>query len=126
MCQATMNEPLPAGVGCAGQGTRMKSDPAKGPHPVLGLPLAAWPVGRALALGCNPVVAVVGHQGDKVRAALEARFRGQALRFATQDEQRGTADAVRAALGALDGVTGPVLVLSGDAPLPRGSTPPEP
>jgi bifunctional UDP-N-acetylglucosamine pyrophosphorylase / glucosamine-1-phosphate N-acetyltransferase len=117
-----MNEPLAAVVLCAGKGTRMKSGTAKVLHPVLGQPLAAWPVGRALALGCNPVVAVVGHQGDQVRAALEARFPGPALHFATQDEQRGTADAVRAALGALDGVRGPVLVLYGDTPLLREST----
>src|SRR5678815_6156042 len=92
-----MNEPLAAVVLCAGKGARMKSSTAKVLHPVLGQPLAAWPVGRALALGCNPVVAVVGHQGDQVRAALETRFPGRALRFATQGEQRGTADAVRAA-----------------------------
>jgi len=117
-----MNEPLAAVVLCAGKGTRMKSSTAKVLHPVLGQPLAAWPVGRALALGCNPVVAVVGHQADQVHAVLEARFPGQPLRFATQAEQRGTADAVRAALGALDGVSGPVLVLYGDTPLLRGST----
>ncbi len=117
-----MNEPLAAVVLCAGKGTRMKSETAKVLHPVLGQPLAAWPVARALALGCDPVVAVVGHQGPEVRAALEARFPGRSLRFATQSEQRGTADAVRAALGALDGVTGPVLVLYGDTPLLRDST----
>src|SRR5262249_30343160 len=116
------NEPLAAVVLCAGKGTRMKSGMAKVLHPVLGQPLAAWPVGRALALGCDPVVAVVGHQGDQVRAALEARFPGQSLRFASQPEQRGRADAVRAALGALEGVSGPVLVLYGDTPLLRGAT----
>jgi bifunctional UDP-N-acetylglucosamine pyrophosphorylase/glucosamine-1-phosphate N-acetyltransferase len=117
-----MSEPLAAVVLCAGKGTRMKSEMAKVLHPVLGQPLAAWPIGRALALGCQPVVAVVGHQGDQVRAALEARFPGQSLRFAIQDEQRGTADAVRAALGALEGVAGPVLVLYGDTPLLQEST----
>ncbi|MGZ6059813.1 MAG: NTP transferase domain-containing protein, partial [Myxococcaceae bacterium] len=117
-----MNEPLAAVVLCAGKGTRMKSETAKVLHPVLGQPLAAWPVARALALGCDPVVVVVGHQGPEVRAALEARFPGRSLRFATQSEQRGTADAVRAALGVLDGVTGPVLVLYGDTPLLRDST----
>src|SRR5262249_60878865 len=94
-----MTEPLAAVVLCAGKGTRMKSGTAKVLHPVLGQPLAAWPVGRALALGCNPVVAVGGHQGEQVRAALEARLPGQALRFATQGEPRGTADAGPAALG---------------------------
>jgi len=122
MCLATMNEPLAAVVLCAGKGTRMKSETAKVLHPVLGQPLAAWPVGRALALGCNPVVAVVGHQGEQVHTALAARFPGQALRFATQTEQRGTADAVRAALGALDGVSGLLLVLYGDTPLLREAT----
>jgi len=117
-----MNEPLAAVVLCAGKGTRMKSETAKVLHSVLGQPLAAWPVARALALGCDPVVAVVGHQGPEVRAALEARFPGRSLRFATQSEQRGTADAVRVALGALDGVSGPVLVLYGDTPLLRDST----
>jgi len=117
-----MNEPLAAVVLCAGKGTRMKSGMAKVLHPVLGRPLAAWPVGRALALGCDPVVAVVGHQGDQVRAALDGCFPGQALRFATQPEQRGTADAVRCALDALSGVSGPVLVLYGDTPLLREST----
>src|SRR5262245_15222714 len=117
-----MSEPLAAVVLCAGKGTRMKSGMAKVLHPVLGQPLAAWSVGRALALGCDPVVAVVGYQGDQVRAALEARFPGQPLRFATQVEQRGTADAVRSALDALEGVSGPVLVLYGDTPLLREST----
>ncbi|HUM09793.1 MAG TPA: bifunctional UDP-N-acetylglucosamine diphosphorylase/glucosamine-1-phosphate N-acetyltransferase GlmU [Myxococcaceae bacterium] len=117
-----MSEQLAAVVLCAGKGTRMRSETAKVLHPILGQPLAAWPVGRALALGCSPVVAVVGHQGERVHTALEARFPGQPLRFATQAEQRGTADAVRAALGALDGVSGPVLVLYGDTPLLGEST----
>src|SRR5262245_27077449 len=117
-----MSEPLAAVVLCAGKGTRMKSETAKVLHPVLGQPIAAWPVGRALALGCNPVVAVVGHQGAHVRAALAARFPGQPLRFATQSEQRGTADAVRVGLDALQDVSGPVLVLYGDAPLLQEST----
>jgi len=112
-----MTDSLAAVVLCAGKGTRMKSEMAKVLHPVLGQPLGAWPVGRALALGCNPVVAVVGHQGDQVRVVFEARFPGPALRFATQSEQRGTADAVRVALGPLDGVQGPVVVLYGDTPL---------
>ena len=117
-----MNEPLAAVVLCAGKGTRMKSGTVKVLHPVLGQPLAAWPVGRALALGCNPVVAVVGHQGDQVRVALESRFPGQPLRFVTQADQRGTADAVRVALAALEGLQGPVLVLYGDTPLLQEST----
>jgi bifunctional UDP-N-acetylglucosamine pyrophosphorylase/glucosamine-1-phosphate N-acetyltransferase len=122
MSLATMSERLAAVVLCAGKGTRMKSDTAKVLHPILGDPLAAWPIGRALELGCDPVVAVVGHQGDQVRQVLEARFLSRPLRFATQAEQRGTADAVRIALGALEGAEGAVLVLYGDTPLLRTET----
>jgi len=117
-----MSERLAAVVLCAGLGTRMRSDTAKVLHPVLGQPLGAWPVGRALALGCDPVVAVVGHQGEQVRSVLEARFPGTPLRFATQAEQRGTADAVGVGLEALQDVQGPVLVLYGDTPLLRDET----
>ena len=67
----------------------MKSETAKVLHPVLGQPLAAWPIARALELGCAPVVAVVGYQGPQVQAALEQRFPGAPLRFATQERQAG-------------------------------------
>jgi bifunctional UDP-N-acetylglucosamine pyrophosphorylase / glucosamine-1-phosphate N-acetyltransferase len=117
-----MTEPLAAVVLCAGKGTRMKSETAKVLHPVLGQPLAAWSIGRAFGLGCDPVVAVVGYQGEQVRTTLEARFPGRSLRFATQADQRGTAHAVRSALDALEGVSGGVLVLYGDTPLLREAT----
>lgn len=100
----------------------MKSETAKVLHPVLGQPLAAWPIGRALELGCTPVVAVVGYQGPEVQAALEQRFPGAPLRFASQERQAGTADAVRTGLGALADASGPVLVLYGDTPLLQART----
>src|SRR6516162_5847224 len=96
-----MSDTLTAVVLCAGKGTRMKSETAKVLHPVLGQPLGAWPIARALELRCAPVVAVVGHQGPEVQAALERRFPGAPLRFATQARQDGTADAVRTGLTAL-------------------------
>jgi bifunctional UDP-N-acetylglucosamine pyrophosphorylase/glucosamine-1-phosphate N-acetyltransferase len=100
----------------------MKSETAKVLHPVLGQPLAAWPIARALELGCTPVVAVVGYQGSQVQLALEQRFPGAPLRFATQERQAGTADAVRAGFAALADATGPVLVLYGDTPLLQART----
>ncbi|MCA2977846.1 MAG: bifunctional UDP-N-acetylglucosamine diphosphorylase/glucosamine-1-phosphate N-acetyltransferase GlmU [Myxococcaceae bacterium] len=112
-----MNSPLAAVVLCAGKGTRMKSEKAKVLHPLLGRPLAHYPITRAFEAGCQQVVAVVGHQGEQVQAALAAAFEGQALAFATQAQQRGTGDAVAAARGALTGFSGPVLILYGDVPL---------
>src|SRR6185369_10011836 len=86
---------------CAGKGTRMKSDRPKVLHPLLGRPLCAYPIARALEIGCGPVVPVVGHQADAVSEAVRALFPGGPLSFAVQAEQRGTADAVRSAREAL-------------------------
>ena len=112
-----MTQSLAAVVLCAGKGTRMKSDRAKVLHPILGRPLAWYPITSAYELGAQQVVAVVGHQADEVKNALTAGFPGQALQFAVQAQQRGTGDAVNAARGALTGFSGAVLVLYGDVPL---------
>jgi len=102
---------------CAGKGTRMKSDRPKVLHPLLGRPLCAYPIARALEVGAGPVVAVIGHQAEAVSASMQALFPGRPLSFAVQTEQRGTADAVRSAKEALAGWQGPVMILYGDTPL---------
>jgi|APLak6261675434_1056106.scaffolds.fasta_scaffold02209_2 bifunctional UDP-N-acetylglucosamine pyrophosphorylase/glucosamine-1-phosphate N-acetyltransferase len=112
-----MTQSLAAVVLCAGKGTRMKSDRAKVLHPILGRPLAWYPITSAYELGAQQVVAVVGHQADEVKAALTAGFPAQPLQFALQAQQRGTGDAVAAARGALTGFNGAVLILYGDVPL---------
>src|SRR5439155_14131148 len=86
-------------------------------HELCGRPLAYYPVRRALDAGADPVVLVVGHQGEAVRAAFEEALPGAPVRFAVQREQLGTAHAVLAAKPALRGFRGPVLILSGDTPL---------
>ena len=113
---------LAAVVLCAGKGTRMKSDKAKVLHPVLGRPLCAYPIARALEVGAEKVVAIVGHQAETVEAELRARFPEGRLAFATQREQKGTAHAVRFAEEALKGFSGAVLILYGDTPLLRVET----
>ena len=117
-----MTAPLAAVVLCAGKGTRMKSEKAKVLHPILGKPICAYPLMRALELGASPVVPVVGHQAEAVESAIRAQFPAAPLRFALQKEQRGTADAVRSAESALKDFTGRVLILSGDVPLVRRET----
>jgi len=114
--------PLAAIVLAAGKGTRMKSQKAKVLHEISGRPLAWFPLRRALEIGANPVVAVVGHQADAVEAALAAALPGAPLRFAVQREQLGTAHAVLAAREALGKYEGPVLILSGDTPLLTAET----
>ncbi|GMU04327.1 bifunctional UDP-N-acetylglucosamine diphosphorylase/glucosamine-1-phosphate N-acetyltransferase GlmU [Corallococcus caeni] len=107
---------------CAGKGTRMKSEKAKVLHPILGRPLCAYPLKRALELGATHVVPVVGHQASEVEKSIRAHFPDAPLRFALQKEQRGTADAVKAAEDALKGHDGRVLILYGDVPLLRKET----
>ncbi len=114
--------PLAAVVLAAGKGTRMKSRKAKVLHELGGRPLAYYPVKRALEVGADPVVVVVGHQAEAVEAALAAALPGAPIRFAVQEDQLGTAHAVLAAKGALRGWNGPVAILSGDTPLLEAET----
>jgi bifunctional UDP-N-acetylglucosamine pyrophosphorylase / glucosamine-1-phosphate N-acetyltransferase len=108
---------LAAVVLCAGKGTRMKSELPKVLHPLLGQPLCAYPIARALEVGASQVVTVVGFKAELVEAAVKARFSSPAIGFAVQKEQNGTADAVRAAKDALHAHQGPVLILYGDGPM---------
>lgn len=117
-----MTQPLAAVILCAGKGTRMKSERAKVLHPLLGRPMAWYPVTRALEVGAGRLVAVVGHQGDAVREALSSLFSGAPLTFAVQASQRGTGDAVASARQALEGFSGGVLILYGDVPLLTAQT----
>ena len=103
----------------AGKGTRMKSGLIKVLHQVAGLPMIAWPVAAARAVGSDPIVLVIGHQAS----AVQGVFRGAAdIRCAMQEEQLGTGHAVACALETLQGFRGTVLILCGDTPLLRAET----
>ncbi|MBS2024641.1 MAG: bifunctional UDP-N-acetylglucosamine diphosphorylase/glucosamine-1-phosphate N-acetyltransferase GlmU [Deltaproteobacteria bacterium] len=110
----------------AGKGTRMKSDKAKVLHPLGGRPMLSYPVRAALEAGCAPVVVVVGHQAESVKAELAKDLPGAPLSFALQSEQLGTGHAVRMAVDALKaaglGAGDQVLLLAGDVPLLTGAT----
>jgi len=99
----------------AGQGTRMRSAVPKLLHPLCGLPLIRWPVQAALEAGAARVVVVDSP------ARLLAPALPEGVEVAVQERQLGTADALRAALGHLDGA-GTVLVMAGDTPLVRPGT----
>jgi bifunctional UDP-N-acetylglucosamine pyrophosphorylase/glucosamine-1-phosphate N-acetyltransferase len=78
----------------AGQGTRMRSRIPKVLHPLAGRPMLAHVLDALRAAGIERTVVVTGHGADAVEAAIE----GSALSV-RQEPQRGTADAVRIALG---------------------------
>ncbi len=102
----------------AGLGTRMKSGLAKALHPLAGRPLVQHALNASLALDPAKIVLVLGHQADKVRAAV-ADYR---LEFVLQYEQLGTGHAVRHAKETIAEATGPVMILCADTPLLTGGT----
>jgi bifunctional UDP-N-acetylglucosamine pyrophosphorylase/glucosamine-1-phosphate N-acetyltransferase len=103
----------------AGKGTRMKSAEAKVLHKAAELPLIEHVLRAADLLAPATEVLVVGHQADRVRAALAKR---PGLRFALQEPQLGTGHALLQAEPDLAGARGTVLLLYGDVPLLRGAT----
>ncbi|WP_029010205.1 bifunctional UDP-N-acetylglucosamine diphosphorylase/glucosamine-1-phosphate N-acetyltransferase GlmU [Azospirillum halopraeferens] len=103
--------PLACVILAAGKGTRMKSDMPKVLHRVAGRPMIGHVLAAVAELDPDHVVVVVGPGMDDVAAAVAP------YPTAVQEQQRGTADAVRAAFGLLEGFRGDVLVLYGDTPL---------
>ncbi|WP_426963900.1 bifunctional sugar-1-phosphate nucleotidylyltransferase/acetyltransferase [Haloparvum alkalitolerans] len=100
----------------AGQGTRMRplTDALPKPMlPVAGKPLVAHTVETAVAAGASEIVLVVGYEAAAVRDYFGSHDPGVPVTFAEQTEQRGTADAVRAAAPHLSDA--PFAVLNGDA-----------
>jgi bifunctional UDP-N-acetylglucosamine pyrophosphorylase/glucosamine-1-phosphate N-acetyltransferase len=101
----------------AGKGTRLKSSLAKVLHPAGGRSLV-----EQVAIACRPlkakkVIAIVGHQAEQVRKAIESHDVESVL----QQPQNGTGHAMLVAKRAL-GNARIAIVLPGDAPLIRTET----
>lgn len=108
-----MNNRFTTVIMAAGKGTRMKSDLAKVLHPLHGRPMIHYVIALARTLGSDRVIAIIGHQKDRVREALADEH----IEFAIQDPQLGTGHAVMQTEPLLQNDTGDVLVLSGDVPV---------
>jgi len=106
----------------AGKGTRMNSAKSKVLHPLLGVPMVAYPVESARRLGAGTIVAVLGHQIKEVAKALDERFGPGCVTVVEQKAQKGTGHAVRLGLGPLADFDGLVVILCGDVPLLRAET----
>lgn len=105
----------------AGQGKRMKNpDKAKVLYEVGNKPMIGHVVELANATQASPIVVVIGHQRESVRAYLKI-LNGTILPC-VQDPQLGTGHAVMQAEEALKEYDGDVIVLSGDVPLLKKST----
>jgi bifunctional UDP-N-acetylglucosamine pyrophosphorylase/glucosamine-1-phosphate N-acetyltransferase len=103
----------------AGKGTRMKSDEPKVLHRAGELPLIEHVLRTADSLQPATTVVVVGHQADRVKAALGKRL---GLRFALQEPQLGTGHALLQAEPHLAGARGTLVLMYGDVPLLRPAT----
>ena len=112
--------PVLAIVLAAGKGTRMKSDTPKVMHALAGAPLLVHVLAAAKAASVEEICVVVGPGMDEV--ASVARGLDSGLPVFVQREQRGTADAVKAAQDAFAGFAGSVIILYGDTPLLRPET----
>jgi len=100
----------------AGEGTRMRPLTVATPKPMVpaaGRPLLEHTLDRAADAGASRFIVVVGYEAHQVRDHFGDSHRGVDIEYATQTEQRGTADAVRAAASYLDDA--PFVVLNGDA-----------
>ncbi|MFO7245665.1 MAG: bifunctional UDP-N-acetylglucosamine diphosphorylase/glucosamine-1-phosphate N-acetyltransferase GlmU [Thermaerobacter sp.] len=100
----------------AGQGTRMRSDLPKVLHPLAGRPMVRYVLEAVRGAGVDRVVAVVGHQADRVAQAL-----GDDARCVVQEPQLGTGHAVQCAEAEAAGFDR-VLVVPGDTPLLTAGT----
>ena len=99
----------------AGHGTRMRSAVQKLLHPLCGRPIIDWSIAAAREAGPSKVV-VVDSPERRLQSAVT-----DGVELVVQPEARGTADAVRAATGAIrPGDT--VIVIHGDAPLVTAET----
>ena len=102
----------------AGKGTRLKSQRPKVLHEICGRPLLAHVIAAAAKIVApSDIYVVVGHQAEKVRAAVAATGVG----FVEQAEQLGTGHAIQCAREAISGYEN-ILVLSGDVPLIHAET----
>lgn len=101
----------------AGQGTRMKSKLYKVMHPVMGKPMVGHVVDAAHTVKMDQVVTVTGVGAETVQDYL-----GDKSSYVLQEEQLGTAHAVKQAASILKDKEGTTLVICGDTPLLTAKT----
>lgn len=101
----------------AGKGTRMKSKLYKVLHPVCGKAMVAHVMDSLEAAGVSQLVTIVGQGSEAVKALL-----GDRSSYCFQEEQLGTAHAVKMAKEIIGDKEGQTIVICGDTPLIRPET----
>jgi len=103
--------PLSIIILSAGKGTRMKSALPKVMHPLAGRPMIGWLLETAESLRPDQIIVVTGPDMPDLEQAVQPHT------TVIQKDRKGTGDAVKTALGALENNNGDVLILLGDMPL---------
>lgn len=111
MATAKKKPELAVVILAAGRGTRMKSALPKAMHHLGGRPLIHWLLDTVKTLKPARVVVVTAPGMDDLRQTVAP------YKTVIQQKALGTGDAVKAALPALKGFKGDVLILLGDMPL---------
>lgn len=96
----------------AGEGKRMKSEKSKLLHKVMGMTMIERVYGVAKEVGMQEIVVVVGHKKEQIQAVLQNK-----VKYAVQEEQKGTGHAVMMAEEYLKERQGKTYILYGDAPI---------
>ncbi len=97
----------------------MKSEMAKVLHKVAGVPMVNHVLDAVKTAGIREHIVIVGHQAESVKDAVGV---DDHVTFVIQQEQLGTAHAVRQAEPLLKDFQGDLLVMNGDTPLIRPET----
>ena len=103
----------------------MRSTRPKPLHLLCGRPMVVHVLDAVAELAVDRVVVVVGHAAERVSKLVQAQApESLSIEFVEQRVQRGTGDAVSAALTGFsdDDEDGDILVLPGDTPLLRAPT----
>ncbi len=103
----------------AGKGTRMGGELPKVLHETVDGPLLSSVLRELDQLSLKKIVLIVGYEKSRVIEACNALDLSTPLETVVQEQQKGTGDAVRSALSAVEDHRGEILICCGDTPLLR-------
>lgn len=98
----------------AGKGTRMQSELPKVLHKLKNKTLLERVIDTSKNLLCEKIIVVIGYKKNILKNEIN---KIDNVEYAVQEEQKGTAHAVKMCFENLEGFTGNVIILSGDVPL---------
>lgn len=109
-----MNDKKAIIILAAGKGKRMNSNIPKVLHQLNNITLIERVIYTARNLNCSKIIVVIGHKKEMIKTHL-ASYKD--IEYAVQNEQKGTAHAVKMCFKNLCDFKGSVIILSGDVPL---------